>query len=151
MATELTARVDREIADAMRAKNAPRLTALRLLKAALVNREVQKGRALDEQEAQQVIASLVKQRRESIEQFGRGGREDLVAQETAEIRVLESFLPPPLDPSELDRIVQAAIDETAATSPKDLGRVMKTAMGKLAGRTVEGKLVNELARRKLGG
>lgn len=149
--TDIPAQVDREIADAMRARNAARLGALRLLKTALVNRAVEKGRDLDEAEARQVIASLVKQRREAIEQFERGGRTDLVARETAEIAVLEAYLPPPVDASELERIVEAAIEETGGSSPRDLGRVMKVAMARLAGRGADGKLVNELARRRLGG
>ena len=144
-------RVDRAIADAMRAKDQARLTALRLLKAALVNRSVERGRTLDEAEAQQVVTMLVKQRRESVEQFERGGRPDLVAKETAEIAILEEYLPPAVDPAELDRIVSLAIQETGATSVKDLGRVMKLAMARLAGQVVDGRAVNELARRKLGG
>lgn len=127
-----------------------RLGALRLAKAALMNREVDKGRALDEAESQQVIASLIKQRRDSIEQFQKFGREELARKEQAEIGVLEAFLPPALEPAEVDRAVDEAIAETGASSPKDLGRVMKAVMGKLAGRPVDGKAVNEAVRRRLG-
>lgn len=139
------------IADAMRRHNAPRLSALRLLKAALMNRAVERGRDLDEAESHQVVTSLVKQRRDSIEQFTRAGRHDLASKEAAEIAVLESYLPPAADPSVLDRIISEAIAETGATTAKDIGRVMKAAMARLAGQTVDGKLVNELVRKRLAG
>ena len=142
--------VQAAIADAMRSRSAARLSALRMLKAALMNREVEKGRRLDEQEARQVVISLVKQRKDSIEQFTKGGRQDLVDKEAAEIVVLESYLPAPVDPAVVERAVSEAIAETGATSPKDMGRVMKAAMAKLAGQTVDGKTVNELVRQKLG-
>jgi uncharacterized protein YqeY len=147
----LRERIEKAMTDAMRAKEKDRLVPLRMLKAALVNREVEKGRALDETEAQQVVASLVKQRRESIEQFQRGGRTDLADRETAEIRVLEAYLPPPVDPAEIEQAVEAAIAETGAASAKDLGRVMKAVMPRLAGRSVDGRVVNDVVRRKLGG
>jgi uncharacterized protein len=139
------------IADAMRSHDQIRLVALRMLKAALVNREIDRGRALDDAEAQQVVASLVKQRRDSIEQFTKGGREDLAGKEAAEIRVLEAYLPPSADPAVIERAVAEAIAETGASSPKDIGRVMKAAMAKLAGQSVDGKAVNELVRRNLSG
>ena len=143
--------VQKAMADAMRSKAQGRLSALRMLKAALMNREVDAGRRLDEAEAQQVVRSLVKQRRESIEQFSKGGRQDLVDKETAEIAVLEAYLPAPADPAAVERAVVEAIGETGATAPKDMGRVMKAAMAKLAGQNVDGKAVNELVRRKLSG
>ena len=141
--------VSAAITDAMRKHDAPRLSALRMLKAALVNREVEKGRALKDDESQQVVSSLVKQRKDSIEQFLKGGRRDLADKESAEIVVLEAYLPPAVDPAEIDRAVAEAIAETGASSAKDLGRVMKAAMARLAGQNVDGKVVNELARRKL--
>jgi uncharacterized protein len=137
------------IADAMRKKDAVRLGALRMLKAALMNREVERGRALDDNEAAQVVGSLVKQRRDSIEQFTKGGRQDLVDKETAEIRVLEAYLPPAADRADIDRAIADAIAETGASSVKDMGRVMKAAMAKLAGQSVDGKTVNELVKQKL--
>ena len=143
--------VNAAIADAMRAKEVARLSALRMLKAALMNREVERGRALDDSESRQVVSSLVKQRKDSIEQFTKGGRQDLVDKEAAEIRVLESYLPPSVDPAAIERAVLDAIAETAATSAKDMGRVMKTVMAKLAGQSVDGKAVNELVRQKLAG
>ena len=139
------------ITDAMRRKDAARLSALRMLKAAFMNREVEKGRALDDHEARQVVQSLVKQRRDSIEQFSKGGRQDLVDKETAEVAVLESYLPPAVDPALIERAVADAISETGATSAKDMGRVMKAVMARLAGQTVDGKSVNELVRKKLSG
>ena len=147
----LMERIGQDIAAAMKARDQARLSPLRMAKAALMNREVEKGRALDQAEAEQVLASLIKQRRDSIEQFTRGGRDDLAARESAEIATLEAYLPPPVDSAELEAAVDAAIAETGATSPRDLGRVMKAAMGKLAGRTLDGRQVNELVRRRLGG
>ncbi len=143
--------VQAAITDAMRRQLPARLSALRMLKAAMVNREVEKGRTLDDTEARQVVGSLVKQRRDSIEQFARAGRQDLVDKETAEITVLESYLPPAADAAAVDRAVSDAIAETGATSPKDIGRVMKAAMVRLAGQTVDGKAVNELVQKKLKG
>jgi len=137
------------IADAMRKHEPVRLGAVRMLKAALMNREVERGRALDEAESRQVVAALVKQRRDSIEQFTNGGRQDLADKEAAEIRVLEAYLPPAADPAAIDQAVADAIRETGATSPKDVGRVMKAAMAKLAGQSIDGKAVNELVRQKL--
>jgi len=142
--------VNKAITDAMKARDAARLVALRMLKAAFMNREVERGRALDEGEARQVVSALVKQRRDSIEQFTKGGRKDLADKETAEIAVLEGYLPPAVDADELEKAVDAAIASSGATSAKDMGRVMKAVMADLAGKTVDGKAVNELVRRKLG-
>jgi len=143
--------VSAAIIDAMRRKDADRLSALRMLKAAMMNKSVEKGHDLDDAEARQVVGALVKQRRDSIEQFQKGGRQDLVDKETAEIVVLEAYLPPAADPELVDAAVTAAVAETGAASPKDIGKVMKAAMAKLAGQTVDGKLVNELVRKKLSG
>jgi uncharacterized protein YqeY len=142
--------VSAAIADAMRKQDAARLGALRMLKAAFMNKSVEKGRDLDDAEERQVVNSLVKQRRDSIEQFAKGGRQDLVDKETAEIGVLEAYLPPAVDPAALDKAVADAVAETGATSAKDMGRVMKAAMAKLAGQTVDGKVVSDLVRKKLG-
>jgi uncharacterized protein YqeY len=139
------------IAEAMRSRDQTRLVALRMLKAALVNREIDRGRTLDDAEARQVVSSLIKQRKDSIEQFTKGGRKDLADKEAAEIRVLETYLPPALDSAAVERAIVEAIHETGATSPKDMGRVMKAAMARLAGHTVDGKMVNELVRQKLAG
>ena len=139
------------IADATRQRDQIRLGALRMLKAALMNRAIDKGRDLDDAEGHQVVSSLVKQRRDSIEQFTTGGRLDLADKEAAEIRVLESYLPPTADAALIDRAIDDAIAETGARSAKDLGRVMKTVMAALTGQNVDGKAVNELVRRKLAG
>lgn len=139
------------IADAMRKHEPTRLSALRMLKAALMNRAVEKGRDLDAAEARQVVASLVKQRRESIDQFTQGGRQDLADKEAAEIAVLDAYLPPAADPQVVERAVAEAITDTGATSMKDMGRVMKAAMARLEGQTVDGKAVNELVKKKLAG
>jgi uncharacterized protein YqeY len=144
-------RITQDMTAAMRAKDQARLAPLRMAKAALMNREVERGRALEEGEAQQVIASLIKQRRDSIEQFRKGGRDDLATKEAAEIATLETYLPPPIDPAAIERAVDEAIAEAGATSAKDLGRVMKGVMSRLAGQAVDGRAVNELVRRKLGG
>jgi uncharacterized protein YqeY len=135
---------------AMKAHDAARLSPLRMLKAALVNREVEKGRPLDDAESLQVVAAQIKQRRDSIEQVDKAGRQDLVDKETAEIKVLETYLPPAADAAEVERVVDQVIAETGASSARDMGRVMKAVMPKLAGRGVDGKLVNEMVRRKLG-
>lgn len=146
----LRERVNADIAAAMKAKDAARLSALRMMKAAITNKGVEKGHDLDDAEVLQVLASLVKQRRDSIEQFSKAGRTDLVDKETAEIGVLEQYLPPAASPEEIDAAVATAISETGATSPKDMGRVMKAVMPKLAGKNADGKTVNEAVRRKLG-
>lgn len=148
---KLIDRISSDIAAAMRAKNQATLAPLRMAKAALMNREVEKGRPLDEAESQQVIASLIKQRRDSIEQFTKGGRSDLASREEAEITALESYLPPPVAAAELEREVEAAVAETGATTAKDMGRVMKAVMSRLAGRAADGRVVSELVRKRLGG
>jgi uncharacterized protein len=143
--------VQAALADAMRKRAHARLTALRMLKTALTNREIEKGRPLDDHEARQVVTSLVKQRRDSIEQFARGGRQDLVDKEAAEISVLEAYLPASVDPAFVEQAIGEAIRETQAVCVKDIGRVMKAVMAKLAGQQVDGKMVNELVRQKLSG
>ena len=138
-----------DIGVAMKAKDATRLTALRMLKAALMTKSVEKKRALESAEELQVVSSLVKQRRDSIEQFTAGGRADLAAKEEAEIGVLEAYLPAAVSAEELDQAVAKAITDTGATGAKDMGKVMKAVMAALSGKTVDGKKVNELVRTKL--
>lgn len=142
-------RITRDIAEAMKARDQARLSALRMTKAALMNAAVAKGRDLEDAEAQQVLASLIKQRKDSIDQFRGAGRTDLVDKETAELAVLEGYAPPAAGPAEVERAVDAAIAETGATSARDMGKVMKAALAALAGRSVDGKAVNELVRKKL--
>lgn len=146
----LMKQISADMTTAMKARDQARLAPLRMAKAALMNREVEKGRELDDAEAQLVVASLIKQRRDSVEQFLKGGREELAARETAEIATLEAYLPPPVEPAEIERAVDEAITESGASSAKDLGRVMKAVMTKLAGRGADGKVINEIVRRKLG-
>lgn len=146
----LVQRINEDITAAMRAKDQARLAPLRMLKTALTNRSVEKGHDLDDAEAQQVVSSLIKQRRDSIEQFQKGGRQDLVDRETAEIGVLETYLPPAASAADIEAAIGEAIAETGASSMKDMGRVMKAVMGRLAGRAVDGKAVNEAVRRRLG-
>ena len=146
----LNNKVAADITAAMKAKDAARLSALRMLKAAIMNKGVEKGRDLDDAEILQVVASLVKQRRDSIDQFGKAGRTDLVDKETGEVAVLEAYLPPAATPEQIDAAVAEAIAETGASSPKDMGKVMKAVMPKLAGKNADGKAVNEAVRRKLG-
>jgi uncharacterized protein YqeY len=141
--------VTKDIADAMREKNQATLAPLRMLKAALMNREVEKGRPLDEAEGRQVVSQLVKQRRDSIEQFRAGGRQDLVDKEQAEAVFLERYLPPPADQTAVDAAIDGAIAETGATGAKDMGKVMKAVMARLAGSTVDGRLVSEAVKRRL--
>ena len=140
-----------DIVTAMRAKDATRLTALRMLKTALTNKSIEKGRALETAEELQVVSQLVKQRRDSIEQFTKGGRSDLADKEQAEIAILDTYLPPSASDDEIGTAVAAAITETGATSPRDMGKVMKAVMAALAGKTVDGKKVNEAVRAKLVG
>lgn len=147
----LEERLTHDIAEAMKARETTRVSALRMAKAALMNAGVAKGRALEENESQQVLATLIKQRRDSIEQFRAAGRTDLVDRESAEIDVLQRYAPPAISAVDLEHAVAAAISETGASSPKDMGRVMKAVMSGLAGRTVDGKAVNELVRKKLTG
>ena len=150
MERTLSDQVNTGIAEAMKAKDTVRLSALRMLKAAIMNKGVEKGRDLDDQEVQQVVSTLVKQRRESIEQFKNAGRTDLVDKESAELVVLSAYLPPAAGQDEIDAAVSAAIAETGATSAKDIGKVMKAVMPMLAGKNADGRAVNETVRRKLG-
>jgi hypothetical protein len=142
-------RITDDIADAMRRRDASSLVPLRMLKAALMNREVEKGRALDDAESLQVVAALVKQRRDSIEQFAAGGRQDLADREQAEVVLLQRYLPPAADPQAIADAVEAAIAETGAAGPKDMGRVMKSALARLAGLTVDGRAVSEFVKNRL--
>ena len=135
----------------MRKHDATRLSTLRMLKAALINREIERGHGLDEAESLQVVSSLVKQRRDSIDQFTKAGRQELADKEQSEIHVLEAYLPAAADPAAVEQAVVDAIQETGATSPRDMGRVMKAALARLAGQSVDGKAVSELVRTKLAG
>jgi len=138
-----------DIVTAMKAKDATRLTALRMLKTALTNKSIEKGRALEAAEELQVVGMLVKQRRDSIDQFTKGGRVDLAEKEQAEIAILDAYLPAAASDEEIAAAVKTAIAETGAATAKDMGKVMKAAIAALAGKTVDGKKVNEEVRRSL--
>ena len=139
-----------DIVTAMKAKDQTRLTALRMLKAALTNKSIEKGRALEGAEELQVVSMLVKQRKDSIEQFTKGGRQDLADKEQAEIAILNTYLPASASDEEVAAAVAAAVAETGATGAKDMGKVMKATMAALAGKTVNGKKVSEAVKAKLG-
>ena len=147
---QLIDKVNTQITAAMKAKDALRLSTLRMMKAAMVNKGVEKGRDLEDAEVLQVVSSLVKQRRDSVEQFSQAGRTDLAEKEQSEIAVLEEYLPPAATAEEIDAAVAAAVTETGAASPKDIGKVMKAVMPKLAGKNADGRTINESVRRKLG-
>ena len=138
-----------EIATAMKARETVKLGTFRMLKTALTNKSIEKGRALEPAEELQVVASLVKQRRDSIEQFTSGNRLDLAAKEQAEIAVLETLLPPAASADDIAAAVELAVAETGAAGPKDMGKVMKAAMAALAGKSADGKQLNEAVRARL--
>jgi len=144
-------RINNDLLAAMKQKEAERLSTLRMVKTALKNREIEKMAALSDDEAIKLLQSLVKQRRDSIEQYNQGGRPELAAKEAAEIKIIEEYLPAALDENAIAQIVAEAIAQTGASSLKDLGSVMKAVMARLAGQTVDGKLVNQIVKSKLGG
>ncbi len=146
---ELYERIEEALKKAIRARNETAKDALRMLLTSLKVKEKEIRRQPNETEIHQVISSLVKQRHDSVEQFREGGRADLAAKEEDEIRVLQDFLPPQLSSEELEKMVAEAVSEAGAASLKDMGRVMKILMPKVAGKA-EGKMVNELVRRRLG-
>ena len=143
-------KVNADIAAAMKSRETTRLSALRMLKAAIMNKGIEKSHDLDDAEVLQVVSSLVKQRRDSIEQFSKAGRTDLVDKETAEIVTLETYLPPAASSADIDAAIADAIVETGATSVKDMGKVMKAVIPSLAGKNADGRAVNDAVRRKLG-
>ena len=138
-----------DIVTAMKARDQNRLTPLRMLKSALTNKSIEKGRALEAAEELAVVSMLVKQRRDSIEQFTKGGRTDLADKEQAEIAILSTYLPASASDDEIAAAVTAAIAESGATSAKDMGKVMKAVMAGLAGKTVDGKKVSDAVKAKL--
>jgi len=142
-------RVQKELTEAMKSKDELRLSVLRMVKTALKNKEVEKRKPLEDAEAFQVLQTLVKQRRESVEQFTRGGRTDLAEKEAKEIAILESYLPAAPTAAEIQQAIEAAITETGASSPKQLGAVMRAARARLEGKTVDGKLLNDRVRERL--
>ena len=145
----LLTQISAGIATAMRAREAERLGTLRLLKSALVNREVERGHTLDDTEERLVVQQMVKQRRDAIDQFRAGGREDLALKDEAEIVLLSTYLPPAADNAAIEAAVDAAIAETGAAGIKDMGTVMKATLARLAGVTADGRFVSETVKKKL--
>ena len=141
--------ITQHIGDAMRQRDQASLAPLRMLKAALMNREVEKGRPLDEEESLQVVRQLVKQRRDSVDQFRAGGRPELADKEQEEIIFLERYLPPAADAATITAAVDAAILQVGATSIKDMGKVMKAVTTALAGQTVDGKALADTVKARL--
>lgn len=142
-------RLTEDLKFAMKSRDQLRMDVIRMIKAAVLNKEVELKRDLDDAEMSRVMTTLVKQRRESIEQFEKAQRQELATKERQEIEIIESYLPKPLSPEELETLVTSVIADTGSRSIKDLGAVMKAVMARLGGQTVDGKLVSELVKRKL--
>lgn len=147
----LAEQVEKDLVTAMKAREELRLSVLRMAKTALKNRQIEVGKPLSDDQAIAVLRTLVKQRRDSVEQFRKGGREDLAAKEEAETVILQAYLPAEASDEDISAAVAAAIAETGASGPQDLGKAMKAAMAKLAGKNADGKRVNQMVRAKLGG
>jgi len=142
----LQEKIQSDLAEAMRSKDALRLSVLRMMKTAVKNREIDKMKALEPSEVINVLNSLVKQRRDSVEQFRKGGREELAKKEESEIRIIEEYLPAAASEEDVRKAVQESIKETGASSVKDMGKVMKAAMARLAGKTVDGSRVSQMVK-----
>ena len=145
----LNEKIISDLTAAMKAKDAGRLSALRMVKANLMNRKIEKGGELTDDEVTKALQSLVKQRRDSIEQYQNAGRTELANKEASELAVIEEYLPQAASADEIASAVSAAITQTGATSIKDMGAVMKAAMANLAGKSADGKAVSEAVRAKL--
>jgi uncharacterized protein YqeY len=146
----LKERIVKDMTAAMKDRQAARLSTLRMVKAAVQNREIEKGEPLTDEETAKLLQSLVKQRRDSVEQYEKAGRNELAEKERAEIKVIEEYLPQAASREEIERAVAEAIAETGAASLKEMGAVMKAAISKLAGRNADGRTVNEVVRKRLG-
>jgi uncharacterized protein YqeY len=140
-----------DLTASMKAQDAPRTSTLRLVKAAVMNREIEKGSELDDEEMMKLLRTLVKQRHDSVEQYEKGGRPELAAKEKTEIAVIESYLPQSAPRAQIEAAVAAAISETGASSVKDMGKVMKAVQAALSGRNADGRTVSEIVKAKLGG
>jgi len=145
----LSQQIISDLTASMKAQDAPRTSTLRMVKAAMMNRKIEKGSELDDDDVQKLLRSLVKQRRDSIEQYEKAGRQELVDKEKAEIGVIETYLPQAASADEIEAAVAAAIAETGATSIKDMGKVMKSAQATLTGKNADGKLVADTVKAKL--
>jgi hypothetical protein len=142
-------RLTEDLKLAMKARDQLRMDVIRMIKAAVLNKEVEMKKDLDDAEMSRIMTTMIKQRKESVEQFEKGQRAELAAKERQEISIIEAYLPKALSPDELDRTVDAVIRESGATSAKDMGAVMKAVMARLAGQPVDGKHVSDLVRSKL--
>ncbi|MDQ3174908.1 MAG: GatB/YqeY domain-containing protein [Acidobacteriota bacterium] len=140
-----------DLTASMKAQDAPRTSTLRMVKAAMMNREIEKGGDLDDEEMTKLLRSMVKQRLYSVEQYEKGARLDLAVKEKAEIGIIETYLPETASPEAIEAAVTAAISETGASSMKDLGKVMKAAQAALAGKSADGRMVSEIVKAQLGG
>jgi len=140
-----------DLTASMKAQDAQRTSTLRMVKAAFMNREIEKGGELDDEEMSKLLRTLVKQRRDSVEQYEKGGRPELAAKEKSEIEVIETYLPQAASREEIEAAVVAAITETGATSMKDMGKVMKSVQAALSGKNADGRTVSEVVKAKLGG
>lgn len=138
-----------DITRAMKAKDAARTGTLRMVKAALMNKQIDKGSELTDEEVQKILQTLVKQRKDSLDQYEKAGRSELAEKEASEIEVIEEYLPRAATPEEITAAVESAIESTGASSMKDMGAVMKAAQAILAGKTIDGKLVSETVKAKL--
>jgi len=145
----LSKQIISDLTASMKAQDAARTSTLRMVKAAMMNRQIEKGSELDDDEIQRLLRSLVKQRRDSIEQYEKAGRDELVAKEQAEIGIIETYLPQAASIDEIEQAVAAAIAETGASSMKDMGKVMKATQAALAGKNADGKTVSEVVKAKL--
>ncbi|HVP63924.1 MAG TPA: GatB/YqeY domain-containing protein [candidate division Zixibacteria bacterium] len=145
----ITERVQKDMVEAMKAKSELRLSTLRMVKAALKNKEIDKRAALDEKEEMQVLSTLIKQRKDSAEQFTNGNRLELAKKELAEIVIIEEYLPKAVGETEINAAVAATIAEMGSPTMKDMGLVMKATMAKFAGTRVDGKLVSEAVKKAL--
>jgi uncharacterized protein YqeY len=142
-------RIQKDLTAAMKTRDELRLSVLRMMKSALKNKEIEKIRPLDDAESLQVLQTLVKQRKESAEAFAKGGRPELADKETREVAIIETYLPVAASDAELDAAIEAAVAETAATSPKQMGAVIKSARARLADKTVDGKALSDRVRDRL--
>jgi len=142
-------RLTEDLKLAMKARDQLRMDVIRMIKAAVLNKEVEVKKDLDDAEMSRIMTTMIKQRKESVEQFEKGQRAELAAKERQEISIIEAYLPKALSPEELDRTVDAVIRESGATSAKDMGAVMKAVTARLAGQPVDGKQVSDLVRSKL--
>jgi uncharacterized protein len=142
-------KINSDLTAAMKAKEAERLSVLRMMKAAVKNKEIDLIKELEDGEVVRVLISLIKQRRDSIEQFTKGGRLDLAEKETAEIAVIEEYLPAAVTEEEMGKAVQEVLLETGAVSIKDMGKVMKACMARFAGRPVDGGKISEMVKTRL--